>query len=151
MVQRVTEPDRSNQVVAQHELLSASFVAIEPDPAPLFDQIRHALTPSMFSEFQRLCGHHVECEALRARRPALDKRRSQLRLLSQKHRFNVRLATAIAGALIAAVDGAARLSLHERSLLNGAIGYFLEVEEEDELRDPAASRTTRAWFAACSR
>jgi hypothetical protein len=49
----------------------------------------------------------------------------------------VRLATAIAGALIAAVDGAARLSLHERSLLNGAIGYFLEVEDEaHDVRDP---------------
>ena len=46
---RLDELAGRDHVTAQHELLVASFVAIEPDPKPLFDQVRETLTPKMFA------------------------------------------------------------------------------------------------------
>lgn len=109
---------------------------IEPDPQPLFDRIGEALTPSMFAQFKRLCGR-VSAEELDSLRPALAKRRAQLVALAQKHRFRVRLATSIADGLIQALDRLDRYAPSELSLLNGAIGYFLELNDEvHDLKDP---------------
>jgi ATP-dependent helicase HepA len=134
--QRLAELEGRDQVRAQHELLTVSYVAIEPDPAPLFEQVREALTPSMFSQFQRLCGH-VSAADVASRRPSLQKRRAQLVAIAQTHRFHVRLATSIADALVVALADIDRYAGSELGLLNGAIGYFLELKDEaHDLNDP---------------
>jgi hypothetical protein len=134
--ERLAELVGRDQVTAQHELLTASFVAIEPDPAALFDHVRQALTPSMFAQFQRQCGR-VAAADVAARRPVIEKRRAQLIELAQKHRFQIRLATSIANALIAALEDLSGYAPSELALLNGAIGYFLELEDNaHDLKDP---------------
>lgn len=133
---RLVELSGRDHVTAQHELLTASYVVIEPDPQPLFDRIGEALTPSMFAQFKRLCGR-VSAEELSSLRPALAKRRAQLVALAQKHRFQVRLATSIADGLIHALDQLDRYAPSELSLLNGAIGYYLKLNDEaHDLKDP---------------
>jgi superfamily II DNA or RNA helicase len=133
---RLAELAGRDQVTAQHELLTASYVVIEPDPQPLFDKIGQALTPSMFAQFQRLCGR-VSAGELAIRRPALEKRRGQLVALAQKHRFQVRLATSIADGLMRALDQLDEYAPSELSLLNGAIGYYLELNDEaHDLKHP---------------
>ena len=52
---RLAELDGRDHVSAQHELLVASFVAIEPDPKPLFDQVREGADPDDVRLVQRLC------------------------------------------------------------------------------------------------
>jgi hypothetical protein len=51
---RLGELAGRDHVTAQHELLVASFVAVEPDPKPLFDQVRGALTPTMSSSLRNI-------------------------------------------------------------------------------------------------
>ena len=132
----MAELDGRDHVTAQHELLTASYVEIEPDPQQLFDQIHESLTPPMFSQFKRLCAR-VSAAELAARLPALTKRRGQLIVLAQQHRFDIRLATSVADALIAALDGLDRYAPSELALLNGAIAYFLELNDEaHDLKDP---------------
>lgn len=134
--ERLSELEGCDQVQAQHELISASYVTIEPDPAPLFEQIRESLSPTMFSRFQHQC-RRVSRQELAAKRSTVDKRQTQLVALAQKHRFHVRLATSIASTLIAALDDLERYAPSELALLNGAIGYFLELEDEaHDLKDP---------------
>jgi SNF2 family DNA or RNA helicase len=135
-VQRLAELEGRDLVRAQHQMLTASYVSIEPDPQPLFDQVRQTLPPPMFASFQRLCGRAGPSE-VSLRRHALEKRRADLLLLAQRHRFHVRLATTIASALIAALDSIDRYAPSELSLLNGAIGYFLELDDDQpDLKDP---------------
>ena len=133
---RLGELAGRDHVTAQHELLVASFVAIEPDPKPLFDQVRVALTPTMFAQFQRLCVT-VSAADLLARRAAVQKRRGQLIQLAQKHRFQIELATSIADALIAALTDVEQYSGSELTLLKGAVEYFIELEDDaHDLKDP---------------
>jgi superfamily II DNA or RNA helicase len=133
---RLADLDGRDHVSAQHELLVASFVAIEPDPKPLFDQVRGAMTPSMFAQFQRLCVT-VSAAELVARRTAVQKRRGQLIQLARKHRFQIELATSIADALIAALDDVGRYSSSEITLLKGAVEYFIELEDDThDIKDP---------------
>jgi superfamily II DNA or RNA helicase len=134
--ERLGELDGRDQVTAQHELLTASYVVIEPDPQRLFDHVREALTPSTFAQFQRLC-RRSDASSLATRRPELEKRRKQLVLLAQQHRFNVRLATSIADALVAALEGLGEYAPSELALLNGAIEYFLEIDDEaHDIKNP---------------
>jgi hypothetical protein len=133
---RLAELDGRDHVSAQHALLVASFVAIEPDPKPLFDQVRAALTPTMFAQFQRLCVGANASELL-ARRAVVQKRRSQLIQLAKKHRFQIELATSLADALIAALADVERCSGSELTLLKGAVEYFIELEDDvHDLKDP---------------
>jgi hypothetical protein len=134
--ERLAQLSGRDHVTAQHELLTASYVVIEPDPQPLFDRIGEALTPSMFLQFKQLC-ERARPEELTARRPALEKRRVQLVALAEKHRFQVRLATSIADGLMHALDRLDGFAPSELSLLNGAIGYYLELDDEaHDLKDP---------------
>ena len=112
---RLDELAGRDHVTAQHELLVASFV-IEPDPKPLFDQVRETLTPKMFALFQRLCVR-VSADELAERRAALKKRRGQLIQLAQKHRLQIALATSVADALLAALADIERYSSSELMLL----------------------------------
>jgi hypothetical protein len=133
---RLNELAGRDQVSAQHELFTASFVAIEPDPRPVFDQVRGSLTPSMFAQFERMCVR-ISPTKLTARRAALQKRRVQLIELAKKHRFQIELATSIADALIAAFDEVDVYSPTELQLLNGAVEYFLELgDDAHDLKDP---------------
>lgn len=125
-----------DHVAAQHELLTASFVSVEPDPRPVFDEIRSHLAPQLFAQFQRLSAS-ISASHLTARRATLEKRREQLLLLARRHRFQIGLATSIADALLEALKTAGQYAPAERMLLNGAIGYFLELEDEaHDLKDP---------------
>ena len=134
--ERLGELVGRDQVTAQHELLTASSVTIEPDPRPLLDQIRETVAPLRFAQFERHCTR-VDAAELTARRPDLEKRRSQLVLLAQKHRFQIRLAKSIADALIAALADVDSYAGSELSLLNGAIGYFLDLDDDaHDLKDP---------------
>jgi ATP-dependent helicase HepA len=133
---RLAELDGRDHVTAQHELLSMSYVIIEPDPQPLLNQIRQALTPPLFQRLQRCCGN-FDAGELAARQPALEHRRERLIKLAQQHRFHVRLATSIADALIAALNELDRYAESELALLNGAVGYFLELDDEaHDITDP---------------
>jgi hypothetical protein len=94
------------------------------------------VTPLRFAQFERHCVH-VDAAELTARRSQLEKRRGQLVLLAQKHRFQIRLATSIADALIAALVDVESYAASELPLLNGAIGYFLDLEDDaHDLKDP---------------
>ena len=133
---RLDELAGRDHVTAQHELLVASFVAIEPDPKPLLDQVRETLTPKMFALFQRLCVR-VSADELAKRRAALEKRRGQLIQLAQKHRFQIALATSVADALLAALADIERYSSSELTLLKGAVEYFIELDDDaHDLKDP---------------
>jgi superfamily II DNA or RNA helicase len=133
---RLGELAGRDHVTAQHELLVASFVAIEPDPKPLFDQVRETLTATMFAQFQRLCVP-VSADELVERRATLEKRRRQLIQLSEKHRFQIALATSIADALLAALADLERYSSSELTLLKGAVEYFIELDDDaHDLKDP---------------
>ncbi len=133
---RLAELEARDHVTAQHELITASYVVIEPDPQPLFDRIEEELTPSMFARFKRLC-ERVSGADLASRRPSLEKRRSQLVALAQQHRFHVRLATSVADGLIRALDRLDGYAPSELRLLNGAIGYYLELDDEaHDLKHP---------------
>lgn len=135
-IERLAELDGRDAVSAQHELLAASWVRVEPDPAPLLEQVSAALTESMFKQFKRLCLRSTPDELL-AFAPKLDKRRTQLLALSKKFPFDVELATAIADTLLAALEDLDRFASRELGLLRGAIEYFLEVQDEaHDLKDP---------------
>jgi ATP-dependent helicase HepA len=133
---RLAELDGRDRVTAQHEIFAASFVSIEPDPEPLFEQARVALSPGTFDRFRRLC-HPATATEINGLIPELAKRRTAVLKLAQRHEFNVRLAVEIADALAAVIKDASRLSGSELNLLHGAVAYFLEIEDEaHDLRRP---------------
>jgi SNF2 family DNA or RNA helicase/uncharacterized membrane protein YkvA (DUF1232 family) len=127
---RLGELDGKEQVGAQHELLSASFVSIELDPAPLFAQVEAALTPAMNQVFMKLC-RRTTVEQLSVRRDDVLKRRLQLLAHAKRgHAFDAPLAVGVAEALAHALQELDRFSPRELNVLSGAVEYFLELDDE---------------------
>jgi len=141
---RLGELDGRDQVGAQHEMLSASFVSIEADPAPLFAQVEAALTPSMYQVFKKLCRRTTVAQ-LAARREAVLKRRLQLIAYAKKHAFDAPLAIGLAEALARALQELDRFSPRELTILSGAVDYFLELDDESpDLKSPDGFEDDRA-------
>jgi hypothetical protein len=134
--ERLAELEGKDQVSAQQSLYSASFVLIDPDPQPLFDQVEAELPPGMFIHFRRL-SRPVTTDRIEALVPEIAKRRKGLLRLAQTREFNVRLAVGVADALARAIEDVERYSPEELNLLYGAVGYFLELEDEaHDLKSP---------------
>lgn len=133
---RLDDLDGRDSVTVQHQLLAASYVSIEPDPAPLFAQVQAALTPSMYAHFKRLCVR-TTAEQLLTKRAAVAKRREELRRAATRLPFDLETAAGIADALLAALDELDRLTAREINLLSGAVEYFLLIDDEDhDLNSP---------------
>ena len=126
--------------------MTASYVSVEPDPAPMFAQVEAALTPTMYSSFRRMCTRPTP-ENLLGRRAELVKRRADLRKLADSGRieFDLELATRIADALVAALDRIDAYTVRELTLLSGAIEYFIVIDDENhDLKDPNGFDDDRA-------
>jgi hypothetical protein len=142
--QTIAELAHRDHVSAQHQLIAASYVSIEPDPAPLFAQVQASLTSSMFATFKRMCTRTTAADLL-PRRSELTKRRQELARVADKLAFDLPLATAIADALIAALDRIDSFTPRELNLLSGAISYFLVIDDEDhDLKSPNGFEDDRA-------
>jgi hypothetical protein len=134
---RLAELEGGGRVTAGQERFSASYVSISRDPKPLLESLRADLEPGTFEMFRRGC-RLVAHDQLARQRPAVTRRREQLVQLARSRSFNVGLATAIADALLAALDGSPGLAPSELMLLNGAVGYFLELDDATpDVADPA--------------
>jgi len=134
--ERLAELRGREQVSGQHELYSASYVEIEPDPRPLFEQVRDALPPKAFETFRRVCTRPTP-EQLVDLPGRLAKRRAQLAALAARHTFDAPLALAIADALLAATSDLSRYGSNELMLLHGAAEYYLLIDDHDhDLKSP---------------
>jgi SNF2 family DNA or RNA helicase len=127
---RVDELLGRETVTAQDELLVASFVDIQPNPAELLTAADPRIPRALAARFLFTCRSRT-ADDLRARELDLVKRREQLVALASRHTIDVETGTQVADALTAAVRAVDTLDHTGRAMLGGAIDYFLLVADED--------------------
>jgi SNF2 family DNA or RNA helicase len=129
-LRRLGELAGRDQVSAQHGLLTASYVEIQPDPTPLLGEIRRALPAPLFDRLRSACRWSTD-EDLAAWATAVTDRRKKLRALASSHRFDSEVALRSADALLKLIAIGEGMGARERFVLSGAVDYFLKIEDEE--------------------
>ena len=118
------------QVGVQHELLTVSYVEVEP-----IRQMRSARRELCLPAhlFDRVLGLYRSGspEDIRALGPLVVERAEKLKLLAGKGGFDPRPAVELAEKLLNAIDGSVGLGQTECGLLRAAVDYFLLVDDVD--------------------
>lgn len=127
---KLTELSGREQVGAQHELLTVSYVEIEPD---LSDEVRASGLILPAHLLDRVIGLYrpVAADELRDLRRSVVDHADKLRQLSGKGAFNPQPALELANRLVDAIDRSAEMSSTECGLLQAAGEYFLLVDDAE--------------------
>ena len=118
------------QVTVQHELLTASYIEVEPDATDLIRAAGAGLADALLGRLREL-SRETSAEELEALRAVVLERGNQLAKLAEKHTFDSERGKKVAQQLADALAHASDLSEVERSLLRGATDYFLLVEDSE--------------------
>jgi hypothetical protein len=128
-VRRIGDLAGREQVTVQNELLTASYIAIEPDLSPTIREAGLVLREPLFDRLLGLCRDTSPAD-LKALSAAVVERGDQLVKLSERARLDSRVAVRIAQRLREALASGDAFDATQRMLLRAAIDYFLIVDDE---------------------
>jgi SNF2 family DNA or RNA helicase len=134
---RITELNGREQVGAQHELLTVSYVEVEPD---LSDEVRATglVLPGHLLERVISLYRPTSAEEVRALKPLVIERADKFSQLAGRGAFDPQPAVDLARRLTGAIDRADGLGQPQCGLLRAAVDYFLLVDDaEHDLTSPS--------------
>jgi ATP-dependent helicase HepA len=126
---RVADLAGREQVAVQNELLTTSFVEVEPDRSEAIRQAGVILREDLFDRLLGLC-RDTTVDELTQLRAAVIQRGDQLAKLSERAHFESGVGLGIARRLTDALTDAHAFDATERTLLRAAADYFLLIEDE---------------------
>jgi SNF2 family DNA or RNA helicase len=132
---RLGELEGRDQIAAQHQLLSAAYVEIVPDPGAL-PGIPGGPDAATGRQLRKL-SLPTSADELAALEAVVSEREAKLRRLARSHEFDIENALRCTGELRNLCARAAEFDRAQRYLIRGALEYFLLIDDaHNDLKSP---------------